>query len=140
MGEGVLSEAQKAHFLRRGYVTVPQAVPQSVVAKFADAAWARTGYDPTDPTTWEKKFLRLEPTMAAPMKTEAPRAYGAISELVGGPERLEVATLTDTMIMNLGAGGRAGGMNEWMPPLETARAGKGGWCATAPAPLRFVAP
>lgn len=137
--DAVLSAGQRAHFLDRGYVLVPQAVPQSVVARFANASWARTGYDQADSTTWEKQFLRLEPTMSAPMKTEAPRAYGAISELVGGASRLEVATLTDTMIMNLGAAGRraGAGMDEWMSPLETARAGKGGWCAV---PRRLVAP
>jgi hypothetical protein len=122
----VLSDEAIEHFLARGHVVVPNAVPAAVVERFRAAAWARTGYDPSDPSTWQQQFLRLEPTMGAPMETEAPLAFGAICDLVGGAERLDVATLTDTMIMNLGAAGR-GGMTEWMPPLETARAGKGGW-------------
>ena len=87
---GVLSAAEREHFLKRGFVIIRQAVPKTVIDKFARASWERTGYDPADPATWTKKFLRLEPTMRAPMKTDAPLAYGAICELVGGEERLEV--------------------------------------------------
>ena len=114
--------------------------------RFAEQTWRRTGYDKHDPDTWAEKFLRMEPSMSVSLQAEAPRAFGAICDLVGGPERLDVATLTDTMICNLGGrtqkkGGGKKGLQEgeepeWLSPLETARSGKGGWhkvlCAVAP--------
>ena len=57
------------------------------------------------------------------MKEAAPRVYGAICDLVGGADRLDICTLTDTMIMNLGGNTE----QPWTSPLDMARSGTGGW-------------
>lgn len=89
---------------------------------------ARLGCDPSDPASWGRdaeggRFERLEPTRSSPMAVAAPRAFEAICQLVGGADRLDKVSLTDTMIMNLG--GKKGA--KYVSPAAVAKSGAGGW-------------
>ena len=122
-----LTPAEVETFLERGFLILEGALDTALAADWVAHNWARLGMDPAEPASWERPsgglFLRMEPTLSAPMAVAAPRAYGAICDLVGGAERLDVCTLTDTMIMNLGGNTE----QEWQSPLELARSGVGGW-------------
>jgi hypothetical protein len=125
-----LTPAEVETFLARGHVVIKGGIDRGLAQEWCDHSWARIGADPADPTTWGRpeegaRFLRLEPMQAVPLKECAPRVYGAICDLVGGAERLDVATLTDTMIMNLGSADK--NSVDWTSPDELAQSGKGGW-------------
>lgn len=99
----------------------------ALAKEWVDVSWERLEMDKHDPEAWDRPssglFLRLEPSLSAPMKEAAPRVYGAICDLVGGADRLDICTLTDTMIMNLGGNTE----QPWTSPLDMARSGTGGW-------------
>ena len=122
-----LTPAEVETFLERGFLILRGALDTDLAADWVAHNWARLGMDPAEPESWGRPsgglFLRMEPTLSAPMAVAAPRAHGAIADLVGGAERLDVCTLTDTLIMNLGGNTE----QEWQSPLELARSGVGGW-------------
>jgi hypothetical protein len=124
-----LSAEEVQTFMDRGFIIVRGGLDRELAEEWVAHSMQRLGFDGTDPSTWGRPrdgsglFLRLEPSRSVPLAVGAPIAYGAICDLVGGEERLDVATLTDTMIMNMG-GNRAA---EWVSPAALARSGKGGW-------------
>lgn len=122
-----LTTQEVENFLSRGFIIIRGGMRRDLAEEWVQHSWERLGLDPNDPSTWERGesglFLRLEPTRSAPMAVAAPRVYGAICDLCGGAERLDVATLSDTMIMNLGGNTTT----EWASPSEVAQSGKGGW-------------
>eukprot|EP01043_Picozoa_sp_COSAG02_P045849 COSAG02_NODE_4233_length_5606_cov_115.218230_3_plen_164_part_00 len=121
-----LTDEEVEAFMSRGFVTIKGGLDTALAAKWVDVSWSRLGMDRHDPTSWDRPssglFLRLEPSLSAPMREAAPRVYGAICDLVGGEERLDICTLTDTMIMNLGGNTE----QEWQSPVDMARNGQGG--------------
>lgn len=54
-----LSEEQRAHFLKHGWVRIPDAVPKEHIEKFTEHVWVRLGYDPEDKSTWDKEKARV---------------------------------------------------------------------------------
>ena len=54
-----LSEEQRAHFLKHGWVRIPDAVPKENIEKFTEHVWVRLGYDPEDRSTWDKEKVRM---------------------------------------------------------------------------------
>lgn len=60
----VLSEADFAHWQRRGFVVVRQAVPASHVERLKALLWAFEEKDPNDPSTWDVPARRDHPEAA----------------------------------------------------------------------------
>lgn len=105
MQNQVLSEADQAHFLERGYVIVRGAVPHANVQEWQQLAWKRLGIDPNDQSTWAKDRIHLPPSRVVEVEHFAPRAFGAMCELLGGRERiLEPCFWGDVFIANLSEG------------------------------------
>ena len=118
-----LSPEQIEQFLRDGFLVVPQAFDRNIAAAWcADAnrrireapeKWIRgydpkdtrhsvSGYDPDDPTTWTRERIDLFGEETVRIADFAPRAWAAICDLLGGPERVETDSWTNYLIINYG--------------------------------------
>lgn len=87
--DAVLSEADRAHFLEKGYLIVRDAIPAARLEEWQDLAWARLGYDREDPATWAEPRVHLPPSRVVRVDEFAPRAFAALCEAVGGRERVQ---------------------------------------------------
>lgn len=130
-----LAPQQAAHFLEHGYVVVRKAFPEAFAEAARAQAWAelrqRHGVDPRDRRTWAGRgapgpvpgyFRTPGSGRRLRLETEAPRAFAALADVVGGVDRLpnsgaELA-FGDAAVANLG-----GGNVRWQPP----RARRRGW-------------
>lgn len=109
----ILSQADKEHFLEKGYVVVREAIPQENAAQWRDMAWKRLGYDPSDPNSWAKPRVHLEPSVAVRVEEFAPRAYAATCEVVGGADRIRPPYFwSDVFVCNFAEGAD----QPWQPP------------------------
>ena len=84
----VLSDADLEGFYRDGYVVVRQAFSREDAQGAIDIGWKRIGYDPDAPSTWAEPLVGTGDMHSVSIETFAPRAYGAICELMGGRERI----------------------------------------------------
>lgn len=135
-----LSRDDARHFVERGYVVVRDAFPREMADEIRDQAWSelkeRHGAAPDDPSTWYQSFMgwmvgyvRTQGSdRRYPLKTRAPRAFGAQADAIGGARRLpgdgESLAWRDAAIGNLGLpDGPA-----WEPPSPRQRGWhKDGW-------------
>lgn len=109
-----LTPEQAQQFLDKGYVTIEGAFPRDVAKKYTDLAWQRLGYDPNDPMTWKEALIHMPSMNKFNIWEFAPRAWGALCDLVGGEERVkrENAQWGDGFILNL----RHRADEPYMPP------------------------
>jgi hypothetical protein len=94
----VLNNEQVQSFLDNGYLVVHDCLDQSIANRWIDEAYIRLGYDPSNPTTWQKDIIWMDHKNQMPVRQLAPKAWGAILDVVGGEDHLE------TQIMGLGPG------------------------------------
>ena len=108
-------------FLNRGHVCLRGAIPRAKVEDWAKDVWTRLGYDENDKATWAQARIHTPTLNSAPVEDFSPEAWGAIRELLGGEERIQMpATWGDGFIVNLGAENHA---TDWESPQEQ----KTGW-------------
>lgn len=124
-----LTRDDARHFVDKGYVVVHGSFSETFAAEVCQGAWSemRTehGVDEHDPDTWSKPFpgsgrtgyIRTKGTdRRLLLKTEAPRAFQAQADAIGGADRLpgggESLAWRDAAIGNLGLPGGP----EWSPP------------------------
>jgi len=92
----VLSAEDRAFFDKNGYVVVRNAVPQENLRAVIDAIFEFLGMDPNDPADWYRPphrpggMVELYQHQALWNNRQAPRIYGAFSELLGN-EKLWVS-------------------------------------------------
>ncbi|KAI0755377.1 hypothetical protein C8Q80DRAFT_1334842 [Daedaleopsis nitida] len=86
-----LSQADVDHFLEHGYIVVKNAFSRAQAAEFAKDVWVRLGVDPHDRATWDRERVHMPVHRREPVATFAPRAWGAITELLGGEDRIDPA-------------------------------------------------
>ncbi|KAJ5939773.1 hypothetical protein N7466_002907 [Penicillium verhagenii] len=112
-----LSSEEIAHFMKYGYVRVPQCFSRDKAAVWTADLWTRLGFSPTDKTTWSTECTHMPEYKEEPVKIFAPKAWAAICELLGGEERIEEdsATWNDAFIVNLGTPEMDG---KWPRPSE----------------------
>ncbi|KAL4933020.1 uncharacterized protein BDV17DRAFT_145304 [Aspergillus undulatus] len=114
-----LTQEQKAHFLKHGYVKIPNCFSAEKAADWTRDVWVRLGYSPTDKTTWTKERINMPHHRDEPVRTFAPKAWAAICELCGGEDRIsdsrEFTTWRDSLIVNLGT---PEWENRWPDPRE----------------------
>ncbi|KAJ5246747.1 hypothetical protein N7468_001730 [Penicillium chermesinum] len=117
MSDYKLSEEQIAHFIRYGYLRVPECFSRDKAAEWTADIWTRLGFSPTDKSTWTTECTHMPEHKEEPVKTFAPKAWAAICALLGGEERLdeESATWNDAFIVNLGTAEMEG---KWPHPAE----------------------
>lgn len=112
-----LAPEQIDHFMRHGWVRVPQCFSRQKAAEWTADVWTRLGYSPTDKSTWLVERTNMPEHKSEPVKTFAPKAWAAICELLGGESRVaeHSATWNDAFIVNLGTEEMAG---KWREPAE----------------------
>ncbi|KAH8799796.1 hypothetical protein F5884DRAFT_848002 [Xylogone sp. PMI_703] len=100
----VLSDAQKEHFMKYGFVKVEGCFTRAQAEEFTSKLWVRLGMSPTDKSTWHTERTNM-PTHGKVLAPEfAPKAFAAMCELLGGEERISdtMRTWSDGFIVNLG--------------------------------------
>ncbi|KZS90207.1 hypothetical protein SISNIDRAFT_479583 [Sistotremastrum niveocremeum HHB9708] len=101
-----LSQEQREHFLEHGWVRIPAAIPPENIKKFTENVWVRLGYDPNDKSTWVQEKIHMPRHREIPVKEFAPKAWGAMCELVGGEDRIDTTlfySCGDSLICNFGS-------------------------------------
>lgn len=131
----VLTEENVRTFLDKGYLIVKGALDPAKAQPWIDRAYARLGYSPTDPSTWEKDIVWMDHENRALVRDLAPKAWGAILDVVGGEDRIEPGIIglpatghftavnsfewSDAFIVNF----RRGADQPWQPPSAATK----GW-------------
>ena len=130
----VLSDEQVQSFMDQGYLIVKDCLDRDVANRWIDEAYVRLGYDPHDPSTWEKDIIWMDHQNQMPVREIAPKAWAAILDVVGGEERLETQVMgkpkthfssvnafiwSDAFIVNF----HRGADRPWQPPSAEV----GGW-------------
>jgi hypothetical protein len=103
----VLSDAEAEHFLTRGYVVIRGCFSREAADEYTRTMWTRLGYDPHDRSTWAAPSVHMPHHRVIDVASFAPRAWDAVCDLVGGPERISADqpyTWNDGLIVNLGEG------------------------------------
>ena len=159
-----LSEEQVEQFVSTGIVVVKRALPADVCKRFVANAFEFHGFDADDASTWTVPYARNQQTEQIAAKVRAatpspptsppaahrqtpqrapggqelaPRAWAAMEDLLGGPDRVEQepgagggAVWSNQLAGNFGsAEDRAGGVEGWEPPDARDANGvpTGGW-------------
>lgn len=115
----VLTETQVEHFLDKGFVVVRGCFGRAAAAEFTAPLWDRLGYAEHDRSTWTEPQVHLPSRRTLDVRTFAPRAWGAVCDLVGGPERIATDkpyVWRDGFIVNLSLGAD----QPWQPPSAAA--------------------
>lgn len=98
-----LTEAEVQHFLDHGYVVIHDAMPKDFLEAQQRRIWVRLGYQPDNPSTWERDYLFMEDRDRWDVETLAPRVWGAAVDLVGGEDRIQKPFMwSDGFKVNMG--------------------------------------
>jgi hypothetical protein len=84
----VLSAAQIQEFIRNGYVVVKGCFPAEKAEEWIQAAYQRLGYKKDDPSFWKEQRVPLASSRSVLVRDFAPKAWGAICQLVGGEQAI----------------------------------------------------
>jgi hypothetical protein len=121
-GYRVLTPDQVEHFLERGFVVIRGCFSRAAAAGFTARLWTRLGYVEHDPSTWVQPVVHLPARRQLDVREFAPRAWDAVCDLIGGPERIAADrpyVWNDSFIVNLG--------KDADRPWEPASASSPGW-------------
>jgi len=124
----VLTDENVRTFLDQGYLVVKGALDPAQAKPWVDEAYRRLGYNPADPSTWEKDIVWMDHANSRPVQEMSPKAWGAILDVAGGEDRLEKQAMglpvtghftavntyewSDAFIVNF----RRGADLPWQPP------------------------
>lgn len=106
-GYRVLTAEQAEQFLDKGFVVLRGCFSRDAAAEFTGRVWDRLGYDRHDGSTWAKPTVHLPARRDLDVRTFAPKAWDAVCDLIGGPERIstdEPYVWRDGFIVNLWQG------------------------------------
>jgi hypothetical protein len=118
----VLTQEELDHFVTKGYVAVRGCFTAEAAAEYTSTLWTRLGYDPDDRSTWSRTSIHMPAHRQIDIAAFAPRAWGAICDLVGGVDRISTEhpyRWNDAFIVNLSEGADR--------PWEEASAAAPGW-------------
>jgi ectoine hydroxylase-related dioxygenase (phytanoyl-CoA dioxygenase family) len=108
-----LTDLQREHFLSRGFVVLPQALPEALREAWVARGWARLGAAPEDPSTWEKPLVYMPGHTSFDVRETLPDVWAAVCELCGGAGRVQQPfSFGDGFIVNLSNGAD----RPWSPP------------------------
>lgn len=99
-----LTQEQIDHFMRHGFVRIPDCFSRAKAAQWTADVWTRLGYSPDDKSTWANERIHMPDHKSEPVRTFAPKAWAAMCQLLGGEDRMMAhsATWNDAFIVNLG--------------------------------------
>lgn len=99
-----LTQEQVHHFLEHGYLVIKSAFTPEKAAEWTETLWVRLGLDPNDKSTWDRDRIHMPWHRRETVASFAPTAWGAITELLGGEERIDESSSAwgDSFIVNLG--------------------------------------
>jgi hypothetical protein len=105
-----LTPEQVDHFMKHGFLRVPNAFSKEQAAAWTADVWHRLGMDPNDPSTWTRDRTNMPQHRKIEVKYFAPKAWNAIVELCGGEDRITESSnkWADSFIVNLGSPETAG--------------------------------
>ncbi|KAF7292004.1 hypothetical protein MIND_01226100 [Mycena indigotica] len=106
----VLTPEDRAHFLEHGFVHLHDCFSRESAEKFSEHLWPRLGMLENDKSTWHSERIHMPGHNSVSVKDFAPKAWGAMCELLGGEERIsdERKLWHDSFIVNLGVEGQSG--------------------------------
>ncbi|KAK2806775.1 hypothetical protein FQN50_005637 [Emmonsiellopsis sp. PD_5] len=113
-----LTPEQIEHFLEHGYIHLKGCFTREKAAEWMKDLWTRLGYSPDDKSTWVRERINMPWHQGEDVQTFAPKAWAAISQLIGGAENIKESSMTkwkDGFIVNLGDPGDS---REWVPPKQ----------------------
>jgi hypothetical protein len=114
-----LTAADLDHFAEHGYVHLRQAFPRETAQEWAAECWERLAIDPVDRATWHTDRIHMGSTKSVPVEEFAPEVWTAMTQLLGGADRVQPSRWSDHFIVNLGEGADL----PWTPPGPEAK----GW-------------
>src|SRR5690349_8282428 len=85
----VITEEQAQQFLERGFIVLHDCFSRQTAEHWISLAWRRLGYEPDDPSTWEKPRIHMPNANHLTLEGFAPKAWQAAGDLAGGIDRLE---------------------------------------------------
>ncbi len=117
----VLTDAQIEHFLDKGHVILRNCFSRDLAQEWVAFAYKRLGCAPDAPATWAEARMHLPSMNRVPIREVAPKAWGAICDLLGGEDRLANPDPQwgDGFIINFSHGAD----RPWEPPSAKV----GGW-------------
>ncbi|KZT44419.1 hypothetical protein SISSUDRAFT_16157 [Sistotremastrum suecicum HHB10207 ss-3] len=88
----------------KGYVVIKEAFSKEKAADWTKMVWIRLGMDPNDVSTWNKEKVHMPNHRTAALQEFAPKVWEAMTELLGGEDRIDPksAVWNDSFIVNLG--------------------------------------
>jgi hypothetical protein len=101
MTSHVLSSVDVVRFERDGYLIVEDCFTTDEALRWRDRAYQRLGWDADEPATWLAGRHYLHTTAGVPVPAASPRLWGAITQLLGGQERVRESSIWDSFIVNV---------------------------------------
>jgi hypothetical protein len=115
----VLTAQQATQFVEQGYVVIRGCFTREAAQEYTGSIWTRLGYAQDDPSTWEQPSIHMPGHRDIDIRQFAPRAWGAVCDLVGGAHRVHPYRWNDAFIVNLSEGAES----PWQPASPAVR----GW-------------
>jgi hypothetical protein len=100
----VITEAQAQQFVEQGFIAIRGCFTREAAAEYTSTIWTRLGYDPDDRSTWAESSIHMPGHRSIDITQFAPKAWGAICDLLGGADRVAPYTWNDAFIVNLWEG------------------------------------
>lgn len=96
-----LTQEQADHFVKHGWIKLEKCFTRQQAADVTKDVWIRLGMSPTDKSTWvEDNHM---PTVNRwPIRDFAPKAWGALLDIVGDERLVQNKNWGDGFIVNLG--------------------------------------
>src|SRR5688572_15453592 len=97
----VLTAQQAEQFVEQGYVVIRGCFTRAAAEEYTESIWTRLGYAHDDPSTWTEPSIHMPSHRRIDVRTFAPKAWGAVCDLVGGADRVKPYWWNDAFIVNL---------------------------------------
>jgi hypothetical protein len=80
MDNGQLTPEQIEHFVKHGWLKIPNAIDKKYLELWMSNLWTRLGWDKDDKTTWTDEYVKMPRHREVPVEELCPRAWEAACE------------------------------------------------------------
>ena len=105
-----LTDDEAEHFLTKGWLRVPNAIPPEIIDKLMADYWVRLGYDEHDKSSWKEEYVHQPRHREIPADEFAPEAWQKCLDIVGGEDFVDPVReryYGDAFITNFGSEARS---------------------------------